>query len=301
MPSNPPVIRSRLKQSRLNGWYHDERDNAYVPAPLNVRKPNTPGAPVMQRFDPASIGLAVGSPNHSPLPPSPDQNLDNTNAFNFRALSPARPRANTDQSGKERKAKGTKWKTLGGLWSKRDSRDTASQAEGPLCPVNLAIQREWQYVPNKPNAASRKRAGSDKEKTIDLQSSRASKEITRKQSLLRRVSSKHKGARRKPATNSTPQRLRNSIFKTHRPPHQRENADRRSVLHDSQGRSRLLQVEIPDIQMERYSVMFCNVLQPGFGELATSKTALTKSRQGRGEDDQTEIIPPEPVCPVSPC
>ena len=292
MSCHPSGNRSRFQKSRISGWqYAESDDHSYVPAPLNIQKANLTATPVMQRLDPASIGLAMGSPSDSPLPPIPNQSPIDTNAFEFRIPSPTRRCANTDSSGKKRKAKGVKWITLGGLLSKRHARDMANCVEeSPLYPTDLTIQREWQYASSKPKAVSRKRVGLEKENAMESPNALVSKEIARKLSLLKRVSSKRKGGRRKPAADGerdTPQERRN--------PYRMKPAERLSGIRTQSGESPLLRVEIPDVQLERYSVMFGNVLQPDSGEIGAS-TSLTKSRQVNGGDDKTVIIAPEPVC-----
>ena len=294
MSGHRPITRSRSKKFHPIGVDDFAADYANVPPPLNIRKANAPVAPARQRFDVTSIGLAVGSPSDSPLPPMPAQNQNYTDAFHFPPPSAGRSRADTDESGRERKSKGTKWKTFGGLFGKKDTRDTPSRGqEHPIYIADPTFQREWQYVPNKPKPVTRKRAGSDKEKGMELHNSLANKQIARGPSLLRRSSTRRKGVRRKVVTDTridVPGAQMNSSLQALKQNSPGRVHTQNNNLRDQPGNFSLLQVEIPDIQLERYSVMFGNVLQPGLGQFAASKTSLTKSRQGSVEDDKVILM-----------
>ena len=292
MSGHRPITRSRSKKFHATGVDAGGLDYATIPPPLNIRKASAPATPGRQRFDVSSIGLAVGSPSDSPLPPIPNQHPSYTNHFQFPPPSAGRSRADTEEWGRERKSKGTRWKSFGGLFSKKEMRETSTHAEDhPIYPTDPTMQKEWQHVPNKPKPVSRKRAGSDKEKGMELHNSLANKQIARGPSLLRRASTRRKGVRRKVATDArtdVPKLQTSSTLNAldQNPPGRLHGAGGQDSLRNQLGNFSLLQVEIPNVQLERYSVMFGNVLRPGLGPFAASNTSLVKSRQGSAEGDK---------------
>ena len=261
--------------------------------------------------DEIMIGLALGSPGDSPMPPQPanDRDVDDI-PDNF-----SLPRYPSSQMGYQCQVgaggpaltrKGSKWKTLGGLLGRKKSVARAPKAS-PFYQLDAPSQQgpTNQLIPQdnlETNALRRKRA--DSARTVQGKRGRAGtlQSTTKVEvgGLLTRNSSRRKGFRRKKtaADDLLPEmRVLHSALSAH------------AAVEDQQplmtnllppGQS-LLQVQIPNVELERYSVMFGDVLQ---GKLqAKPQPSLLSRRQGHSEELQgpdkltTEVNPSR--CPNS--
>ncbi|KAG8530056.1 uncharacterized protein KY384_005538 [Bacidia gigantensis] len=278
MSAHRPITRSRSKKLRMNGGDNGALDPAYVPPPLNVRKANALVNPSKQLLDVAAIGLAVGSPKDSPLPPLPKE-TPHPNQFDFQFPSPIKIKGPTNNdvvqdSTKHNKSRSHRWKTFGGLFSKNHA-PTRSEERPAHGTVQKMRAEEYHNNPSQGTQSGRKRAGSDKEKVMEQNNLIANGAVTQKKSLIRRASSKRKAVRR---------RNPNDVARADRNRSNRTSAvygignnpsiTRHAHVAKALGDYSLLQVEIPSVQLERYSVMFGNLLQ---GTPNGSRTSLAKS------------------------
>ena len=244
--------------------------------------------------DEIMIGLALGSPGHNPMPPQPasDRDVDDI-PDNF-----SLPRYPSSQMGYVCEVgggrttltrKGSKWKTLGGLLGRKKMVAQAPKASpfyqldepSQQGPINQLIPQDHLET----NALRRKRA--DSARTVQGKRGRANtlQNTTKVEvgGLLRRNSSRKKGFRRKKtdADELVPEmRVLHSALSAHA-----AVEDQQSLMPNllPPGLS-LLQVQIPNVEMERYSVMFGDVLQ-GEGQ-ARPQPLLLSERQSHVEELQ---------------
>ena len=231
------------------------------------------------------IGLALGSPGQSPLPPLPsddrdliadDYYVDNSPENTTRTLEDI---SEIDAGRKGIKRKGSKWKSLSSFFGRReirspspfyqlDQKDHTEPARQVITQDNL-----------EKNALRRKRADSNHGTKVHRVNSSTGMPG---QDLLRRNSSRRRGLRRKKVEQPQPDTQRipakytvNTIA---------DNLDPRRELQTSliPGPS-LLQVEIPCVELERYSVMFGDVLEPHVRQ-SKPQTSLLARRKGHLEE-----------------
>ena len=242
--------------------------------------------------DEIMIGLALGSPGHNPMPPQPasDRDVDDI-PDNF-----SLPRYPSSQmgyvcevggGGTALTRKGSKWKTLGGLLGKKKTAARAPKAS-PFYQLDQPSQQgpTNQLIPQdhlETNALRRKRA--DSARTVQGKRGRANtlQSTTKVEvgGLLGRNSSRRTRFRRKKtdADELLPEmRILHSALSAHA-----AVEDQQTLMPNllPPGLS-LLQVQIPNVEMERYSVMFGDVLQ-GKGQ-AKPQSSLLSERQGHLEE-----------------
>ena len=238
------------------------------------------------------IGLALGSPGHNPMPPPPanDRDVDDIPDNFSLPRYPSSQMGYVCQVGAGEAAltrKGSKWKTLGGLLGKKKSVARAPKAS-PFYQLDGPSQQGTanQLIPQdhlETNSLRRKRA--DSARTVQGKRGRAGtlQSTTKVEvgGLLRRNSSRRKGFRRKKtdADELLPEmRVLHSALSAHA-----AVEDQQPLMTNLQppGPS-LLQVQIPNVELERYSVMFGDVLR---GKVqAKPQSSLLARRQGYSEE-----------------
>ena len=223
------------------------------------------------------IGTAfIGSPGQSPLPalPPDDRDVD----VSYVCSSP-------DSGSKGIKRKGSKWKSLGSFFGRRDVRsaspfyqlDRKQQPE----PANQYITRDCSET----NALRRKRADSNHGKKVYQVESSTGVPGKEGGDLLRRNSSRRRGLRRRKVEEPQPEMQRIPV--EHTAHAISKNLDPRGEQQGSRmPGSSLLQVEIPCVEMERYSVMFGDVLGPQVRQSKTQPSLLAR-RQAHLEELHT--------------
>ena len=297
MSGHRPITRSRSRKFAEDYFDHDGPQSEYIP--LNIPKLGAQATSGRQRIDMTAIGLALGSPQENSLPPLPSDDPNYFNTFTFPNPTNSRPRADTDVSMggiRDNKTKISRWKSFGGLFSKKEA--MARTGGDSIYSLDQSAQHAWRTVPNRTSPGTRKRAGSDKEKGMDLHNAMVGKQIARGPSILRRASTKRKGMRRrkpsevkaevpKPPSVLLPNAL------TGNPPDVIRGRRRRDNTAQTQGGFSLLQVEIPNVELERYSVMFGNVLKPGLQ--APSLSPSVRSRQPSTEGANLSVTSLEAV------
>ena len=235
-------------------------------APSNAQVPQ-PHAGLAHRLgsDEIIIGLALGSPRQSPtLAMSPDDRDVGVPSVCSSPEKPASTPGNPDEMGggsKSIKRKGSKWKTLGSFFGRRGVRSPPplsqldqKQQSGPA--KQLITQDQFET-----NALCRKRADSghgSKVRQLDLSKGMLGDENS---GLLRRTSLRRRGLRRRKVEEGQPEMERiPAKYTAHAIA---VNLGPRGEQQESRmPGSSLLQVEIPCVELERYSVMFGDVLKP---------------------------------------
>lgn len=285
-----PLKTSVSKRIRRADSAADNSSHAnVVQAPLNAQSPHPLGwLGSRPHSDEIVIGLALGSPRQSPLPgrPPDDRDVD----VSYVCSSPENPSSTVGNvceigsGGKDSKRKVGRWKSLGSLFGRREVRSTSpfyqlDQRQRPE-PAKQTLTQDYL----KTNALRRKRADSthgNKAHQVDSPTG-----VPREESngLLRRNSSRRRGLRRKvedppPEMQSLPAKF-TANAKT-------ENLDFQGEQQGSQmpGPS-LLHVEIPCVELERYSVMFGDVLEPQVQQ-TKSQPSLLARRQVHMEEVRT--------------
>lgn len=211
------------------------------------------------------IGLALGSPSQNPLPPLPPDDRDVDIPY---LCSPEPPSllgtvCGIGAGAPETKRKGSKWKSFGGLFGRKHSSSQSSE-NSPLYQLDQAQpQRLAKQLINQDhletNALRRKRADPAQWVRDNKEQSSSSQSAPKSEGggSLRRNSSRRKGLRRRKVEELLPdmQDLHNALSA-----HATAEAwiPPQTLLRPLGGS--LLQVEIPNVELERYSVMFGDVL-----------------------------------------
>lgn len=224
------------------------------------------------------IGLA-GSPRQSPLPalPPDDRDVD----VSYVCSSPentASTLGNVCEIGrgvKGIKGKGSKWKSLGSFFGRREVRSVS-----PFYHLDPKHQPERDY--SETNALRRKRADSNHSKKVHRVDSSTGIPGEESSGLLRRNSSRRRGLRRRKVEELQPDMQRiPAEYAAHAIT---GNLDPRGEQHGSRmPESPLLQVEIPCVEMERYSVMFGDVLEPQRRQSKPQPSLLARRQAHLGE------------------
>lgn len=281
------MTRSVSKRPRPHA---DNKNHAdAVQAPPNAQSPQPrEGFGRRLHSDEIVIGLALGSPRHNPLPalPPDDRDVD----VSYVCSSPKNPASmlgdvrEIDSGSKGIKRKGSKWKSLSSLFGRREVRSASpfyqlDQTQQPEPAKGLIIQDHLDT-----NALRRKRADSSQGKAHQVDSSPGVPGEERS-GLLRRNSSRRRGLRRRKAEESQPEMQRiPAKYAAHAIA---EKLDSRGEQQGSRmsGPS-LLQVEIPCVELERYSVMFGDVLEPQIRQ-GKPQPSLLARRQAHLEELHT--------------
>ena len=237
------------------------------------------------------IGLALGSPGQSLLPLllSDDQGV---NVSHEAPVSPDSPEVIPDGSatvtdvgtGRQGfKRTGSKWKSLGGIFGRKESIPGAARTpqfyELEDTTERGLVEHKIAQDPLEINMSQRRRAYSCRSKVgIDSSQNAANGESS---SVLRRNSSRTKGLRKRKVEEMKPAMLRlHNALSAHEEAEERQASSATS----RQPPASLLQVEIPNIKMDRYSVMFGDLLHPGCGpQIKQHSSALTWKQDQRNE------------------
>ena len=282
-----PLTRSVSRPSRSAGAGAANNDHANaVQAPLNTLAFEPQGGFGRRlHCDEIVIGLALGSPGQSPLPPIPSDDRDlvadaydvDTSPENTTSTLEDVSEINAGRKGIKRK--GSKWKSLSSFFGRREIRSPSpfyqldqKEQTGPARQVITLDDLET-------NALRGKRANSNHgTKARRADSSRGMPG----QDLLRRNSSRRRGLRRKKVEAPQPDTQRSPVKYT-----VNNIADNLGTRQDLQRsltpRPSFLQVEIPCVELERYSVMFGDVLEPHIRQ-SKPQTSLLARRTGYLEE-----------------
>ena len=288
MSTAAPLTRSvsrRLRPAEISAT-NTHPANA-VQTPSRARSPQ-PHAGFGHRLHPDEIviGLALGSPSQSPtLARSPDNRQVDVSCV----CSAPENRASTlghvyeiDSGGRGIKRKGSKWKSLGSLFGRRETRSASPfyqlDHEQQPEPAKQLITQDHVET----SVLRRKRAGSNhgsKAHQVGLFTGLSGEESN---SVLRRTSLRRRGLRRKKVEDPQPEMQR--IPAKYKP--LAMNSDPHGENQTRMPGSSLLQVEIPCVELERYSVMFGDVLKPP-GWQSKPQPSLLARRQAHLEELDT--------------
>ena len=277
------------KPSTESSAGNNNRANA-VQAPSNAQSPQPRGGFGRRlHSDEIVIGLALGSPSQNPLPayPPDDCNVDVSYVCNSPENNPS-TLGNKCEIGSESKGikqKGSKWKSIGSFFGRREVRSPSpfyhlDQQQQPELAKQLMTQECLET-----NALRRKRADSNHGSKAHQMDSSVGMPGGEGIGLLKRNSSRRRGLRRKKVEEPQPE---TQLIPAKYPAYAvAETFDPRGEQQGSRiPVPSLLQVEIPCVELERYSVMFGDVLEP---QLRQSKPppSLLARRQAHLEEVHT--------------
>ena len=273
--------------------------------PYNVQAPPQRGDTGRRlHSDEIVIGLALGSPGHPPLPPD-SQYVDTSESFNLPSHQSGQlgtvSHIGTGASAITRK--GSKWKSFGSLFGRKNSSAQAPQVS-PFYQLDPAHQQRPDRQPIAPDhleTSGPRRKRVDSARIVHGKRWRANTLETAPKNesngLLRRNSSRRKGLRRKnqDADELMPKRrvLHGALSAHAQAETSRLSTPPTGNLNPCGGPS-LLQVQIPNIELERYSVMFGDVLNPKPRQRL--QPSLLSRRQGQLEELQPVTGPKFEVC-----
>ena len=285
-----PLTRSVYKRSRPPEPHADNNNHANaVQAPPNAQSPHPrEGFGRRLHSDEIVIGLALGSPRHNPLPalPPDDRDVD----VSYVCSSPKNPASTLGDvreigsGSKGIKWKGSKWKSLSSLFGRKEIRSASpfyqlDQTQQPEPAKQLITQDHLDT-----SDLRRKRADSslgNKAHQVDSCPGVLGEE---RSGLLRRNSSRRRGLRRRKVEEPQPEMQRiPAKYAAHAIA---ENLDPRGEQQGSRMSGPLLQVEIPCVELERYSVMFGDVLEPQVRQSKPQPSLLAR-RQAHLEELHT--------------
>ena len=295
-----PLTRSRSKRAipvSIKGTHARSRT---PPGPsLDVKVPRT-----FENDDRRSysgeivIGLALGSPgqSHLPLLTSDDREVDVSRQVDV-SYSSASPRNSADGLGNvcengageyQMKRKGSKWRKFGSLFGKKEV-PVKSADLPPFYQLDLVLE---QKPPKQCVVQSRADVNALRRKRAD--STRSTMQSTFKENeklLPRRNSSRRKGLRRR------------RIEEVPKPPYYPSNlapsmeTGALEVLPIGPKQhpfSSLLKVEIPSVELERYSVMFGDLLDTKSLQKSQQPSSSQRQRQSENDtvnsDTQTDLL-----------
>lgn len=232
-------------------------------------------------LDNKMIGIALGSPSESPLPASPSAGTDDSLSCYQSPASvstvQSRSIASTDKLESE-KPRGTNWETLGGLLGKKVHNVTTAplpfyqakpypqgehlQRENPQVPQSCEATKTRRYLG--PGYTSPYRYKNPSRPSPTVEPFKAKDGGPRRKRSLRKILGEKNKA---PSSNPTyPQSRMGALLEegseeSPAPPPKDNTTIREPVIVKLNGGS-LLEVEIPSVQLERFSIMFENLLQP---------------------------------------
>ena len=216
------------------------------------------------------IGLALGSPREQPLPPTPQEDLRYFQGFENASLEPGplRPLRN-ERVVKPSKQRPQKWRGLGGLFGKRTpSNDEQNQPIYALERPLFAEESLSKPAPRSPEDLSvptlRPWVQKEPENHYTAHATGPGQPVG-EPGLLRRASSRRKGLRKRnleEARMTRPRAMTAPSASEIREPHLPARVEERRTQARPKPSTNLLQVEIPNVEMERYSVMFRDLLNP---------------------------------------
>ena len=220
------------------------------------------------------IGVALGSPGKSPMPPLPPED-----SFSWKSGSPELQNAPTPQPNdrEELYSKASRWKAFGGLFGKKSAVNQAPSASSPhpfdYRPSPLGSHRnhdgyqsplssgqsslERHAIQHTPSGPSRDWIGPGQ---LPSRPDRERRTL-RKNPSLRRDKLARKQMRNV-KDHDLPKTTNWTGDREGSPKPLPKDAPLGSTVRQARAKASLLQVDIPNIELERYSVMFSSLLQP---------------------------------------
>lgn len=240
--------------------------------------------------------MALGSPCQNPLPPLPVEAAPNIAFFVDSPPAPYSTNTHTAENEDTMKQKG-KWKMFGGFFGKKNASTPASPASAfyQLQP-EIPPAPHTGVKPPQPYHKSNREAG----KPRKVGSHSKSRETGRDSSGKPRTHPKDQGVNTKPdiqRAHTAP--MFQSERKSPTPPPKDYKVQRDSSRARSGDGPMMLQVEIPNFTMERYSVMFGNVLRPQQPSLLVRRKAQLEKLKSAVKDEHYLVDPhakPQTYC-----
>lgn len=230
------------------------------------------------------IGLALGSPRQNPLPALPAEDHDyfeNVFSTSSKVSIPASTRG-TETGETNLKRKWSRWKAFGGLFGRNDVTLPFNQLDqSNRDPLPKQVVAPKSPEPHSTSGAPKRRnANSEKTEKVNGQA-KSSQDVGRwgllsRSGSLNRSSSRLKGRQKSKIQETLPDLPIPQMPGTIQP--LRSHAINKDDALPQLGGPSLLQVEIPTVEMERYSVMFGDVLQPQVGPKLQSSPLVQRSR-----------------------
>ena len=286
-----PLTGSKSKQvnpTKPTSDVHDRSALRNGPAP-DIKVPPTIDPGSSSHADEIVIGLALGSPGQSPIPllPPDDRHGVVTSSCSSPENIPDGLRVVNESAtaGQNIIRKGRKWKSFGSLFGRKDSAARGSEVlpfyNLDQTPEPAPAEQDTAHTYLETNARRRAQAGLSRGK-IGTDSSPTT---TKGESggLLRRNSSRRKGLRRRKVQEIKPQmsQLNDALS----PDAEVEDVPP-SVAALQQPVNSLLQVEIPNVELDRYSIMFGDLLafnRPYNTQSKQQASLLARSQSHAGE------------------
>ena len=293
MPKAEPLTRSVSKHVRPAEIPPGNNRHAdAMQAPSNVQSPQPHlGLRHGLHSDNMVIGLALGSPRHSlTLAMSPDDPSVDVSCVCNSPEYPASTFENKYDIGsgsKSIKRKGSKWRTLGSFFGRKEVRSVSTlyqvdQKQQPEPAKQLITQNQLET-----NALRGKRAGSGHGSKVHQVCSYKGTYGEGSSGLLRKTSSRQRGLRRRKSEAPHPEMQR--IPAEYTAYAIAEDLDPHGEQQGSRIPGSLLQVEIPCVEMERYSVMFGDVLKPQARQ-DERQPSLSARRQANSQLEELHTI-----------
>ena len=278
-----PTTRSRSKRNNVVGsatGAHQRANHDNAPS-LEIKVPQLQEYEPRQNSDDIIIGLALGSPGQTPPPPMPwddkDVGVSRDVDVSYIRNSPERRQVDLGtvteigSGGQHARKKGNRWRSLGGIFGKRDSGSRVQEAppfyQLDKVPEQQSVNSPFTQDHSEAKTLRRKRADSSRSKT-EMDSSQSTTKGNYN-GLLRRNSSRKKGLRQRKFEETKPE-----VYRQHNklPTHAEVENPEPPPAVLRRPMASLLQVEIPNVELDRYSVMF--------GDLLNSKPQ-PRTRPGR--------------------
>ncbi len=309
MPGPRSLTRSNSKRAELRDPATSRRPGASPQEFLIAATPCPPRESHRQKYPEAVIGLALGSPTEGPLFPLPTglrsnplQHQEGLNSIWFPPPASTTGTDEADAGGRANKAKGNRWKVFGGLFSRKESSFRVPETQ-PFYQLHREPRLEQPSAPPIQSARNtRKRAGSDKSKNSTETGPQRKGSGNGGRYLLRRRTTKRQGLRKRTQTDADVGMQRSHTFP---PPSTAEQSPQPQFKDDSRkrkspeynlGETPLLELDIPSVELERYSVMFNNILTPESGSPPqTLRSSLLARRQGHLEEMKPFVVSKEKV------
>ena len=236
------------------------------------------------------IGMALGSPSQtpntgaeSPLPPLPVE-TEETNFLASVSSEPSMfvPESNMSKAGDFSKQK-TKWKMFGGIFGKK----TARLPESPASPFHHLQHAPLVGLETKPASPH-----------VENRTDREAERLRYPTSSNKVLGTVRDGTKNKHAQKHRPQKLdikpdmaratTAPILQLDKrsptPPPKDSFGPHSSKYSRKDGGPMMLQVDIPDVAMDRYSVMFGSVLQPSQSSLLTRRQLQLENLISTGDE-----------------
>ena len=242
--------------------------------PLSIFNPSLTDVRYNGPSEELLIGMALGSPSQANAPPMRYRSTDTGTSY---TTIPPRSTVNSPEEGPlvrdvedVTKQKGNRWKMFGGIFAKK-SASTPNSPGSPFYQLQHSpldsLQPEIKALRHK----NQEKHATDVSKSRQLQTSpQYGQVLSPKRHHLQKRALRDDKIRIKPSRAQTLPSL--NVREPAPSPPPKDARDQRPCL-PSKSTVPMLQVEIPSIEMERYSVMFNNVLEPSQAPLLLRRQA----------------------------